>query len=71
MCSSDLFTGARLQGTKLLGATLRRARFAQADLDGAQFTNADVWDASFSGAINRPQSADDALIEPFVVRERR
>lgn len=65
------FSGAKLKATKLLGASLRQTRYAQADLEGADFANADVWGADFSRSLNRPQSADDALIEPFVVRERR
>lgn len=37
----------------------------------ANLTNADVWNANFSKARNRPPSVQEALIEPFVVRERR
>ena len=65
------FSKARLVGTKLLGATLRHAVFTDADMAQADLANADVWNANFSGARNLPQSVQDALIEPFVVRERR
>jgi uncharacterized protein YjbI with pentapeptide repeats len=65
------FTGARLVGTRLLGATLRFAVFKEADMAGADLANADVWNASFDQARNRGASVQEALIEPFVVRERR
>jgi len=65
------FSGARLVGTKLPGATLRFAVFKDADMAGADLANADVWNANFSQARNRPPSVQEALIEPFVVRERR
>ncbi len=65
------FSKAKLVGTRLLGATLRHARFLNADLAGANFTNADVWNADFSHSVHHPTSAEEALIEPFVVRERR
>ncbi len=38
---------------------------------GADFANADVWGTNFDQARNRPSSVQDALIEPFVVRDRR
>ena len=63
------FTGARLVGTKLLGATLRFAVFKEADMAGADLANADVWNANFTQARNRPDSVQEALIEPFVVRD--
>ena len=37
----------------------------------ADLANADVWNADFDNARNRPASVQEALIEPFVVRERR
>ena len=40
-------------------------------ISGADLANADVWNANFTQAQNRPDSVQDALIEPFVVRERR
>ena len=65
------FTRARMVGTRLLGATLRHAVFADADMKDADLANADVWNADFDNARNRPASVQEALIEPFVVRERR
>ena len=65
------FSHAVLVGTRLSGATLRHARFTKADMARAELHNADVWNADFDQALNRPSSVQDALIEPFVVRERR
>jgi len=50
---------------------LRHAVFAEADMQGADLANADVWNANFDRARNRSESVQEALIEPFVVRERR
>jgi len=50
---------------------LRQAVFARADMAGADLANADVWNANFDQALNRGESVQDALIEPFVVRDRR
>ena len=55
----------------LSGATLRHAVFADADMHGADLANADVWNANFDRAQNCSDSVQEALIEPFVVRERR
>ena len=53
------------------GATLRQAVFFKADMKDADLANADVWNASFDRALNRGDSVQEALVEPFVVRERR
>ena len=55
---------------------LRRRMFdadyvEQLDMAGADLANADVWNANFSQVSNRPASVQEALIEPFVVRDRR
>ncbi|MCZ7655093.1 MAG: pentapeptide repeat-containing protein [Rhodocyclaceae bacterium] len=68
--NADL-TGAKLVGTKLLGATLRFAVFKGSNMAGADLANADVWNANFSQVSNRPPSVQEALVEPFVARERR
>jgi uncharacterized protein YjbI with pentapeptide repeats len=65
------FTNARLQRTRLAGATLRQAIFFKADMQGADLANADVWNASFDQALNRDDSVQEALVEPFVARDRR
>ena len=65
------FTNAKLKGTRLAGATLRQAVFFKADMEGADLANADVWNASFDQARNRSDSVQEALSEPFVVRDRR
>ncbi len=49
---------------------LRHAVFADADMRDADLANADVWNADFDKARKRPPSVQEALIEPFVVRER-
>ena len=46
-------------------------KLAGRDLHGADMANADVWNASFDRALNRDESVQEALVEPFVVRERR
>jgi hypothetical protein len=40
--------------------------FADADM-----RDADVWNANFDKARNRPPAVQEALIEAFVVRDRR
>ena len=65
------FTNAKLKATRLTGATLRQAIFFKADMEGADLANADVWNASFDKALNMADSVQEALVEPFVVRDRR
>jgi uncharacterized protein YjbI with pentapeptide repeats len=65
------FSNAKLKATRLAGAVLRQAIFFKADMDGADLANADVWNASFDQARNRDSSVQEALVEPFVVRDRR
>ena len=62
---------AKLKDTRLKGATLRQAIFFKADMQGADLANADVWNASFDKAINMTGSVQEALVEPFVARDRR
>jgi len=45
--------------------------FEDADMRDADLANADVWNATFDKSRNRPLSVQEALIEPFVVRNRR
>ena len=65
------FTSAKLRETRLKGATLRQAIFFKADMEGADLANADVWNASFDKALNLSGSVQEALVEPFVARDRR
>jgi uncharacterized protein YjbI with pentapeptide repeats len=65
------FTNAKLKETRLKGATLRQAIFFKADMQGADLANADVWNASFDKALNMTDSVQEALVEPFVARDRR
>lgn len=65
------FSRAKRVGTKFVGATLRHAIFSGADMTEAELANADVWEANFDQALSRPPSVSAAIIEPFVVRDRR
>jgi hypothetical protein len=70
--------GSNAKWANFTGATLRHAVFEDADMRdanpahaGVWMAHAGVWNANFDKARNRPPSVQEALIEPFVVRDRR
>lgn len=64
-------SGGSPKGCYTFRGVLSGARLVDADLSGADLTGAAAEHVDFTRARNRPPSVQEALVEPFVVRERR